>query len=113
MTQAEVRSAMDGLPDDIGDIYKLAMKRVQEQKKQIASLAKQVLSWVHFAKSPLSVKELQHAIAFEARAGHPCEDNLVSEDDILSACVGLVTFSAREGGEFIVQFVRKSPYPCN
>jgi ankyrin repeat protein len=67
------------------------MERIEGQVKDQEQLAKQVLSWITCAKRPLTVLELQHALAVEVGTLNLDEENLPDIGDIVSTCAGLVT----------------------
>jgi hypothetical protein len=66
------------------------MDRIEGQVKDQEELAKQVLSWITCAKRPLTVLELQHALAIEVGKPKLDEENLPDIEDIVSTCAGLV-----------------------
>jgi hypothetical protein len=57
-----VLRVLDNLPKEIDGIYDEAMERVERQPTT-KELSKRVLSWIIYASRPLSVEELQHALA--------------------------------------------------
>lgn len=67
------------------------MSRIQGQVPSSRDLAEQTLVWITRAKRPLSVLELQHALAMELGSSDLDEDNISQVTDILSVCTGLVT----------------------
>jgi ankyrin repeat protein len=67
------------------------MERIEGQVKNQEELAKEVLSWIVCAMRPLSILELQHALAIELNEPRLDESNLSDIGDIVSACAGLVT----------------------
>ncbi|KAI9668003.1 MAG: hypothetical protein M1821_000823 [Bathelium mastoideum] len=88
-----LRSALGKLPTGSGaydNAYEAAMDRVEGQLSDQTNLAKQVLSWITYAKRPLTTKELQHALAVEVDEVELDEDNISSIEDIISVCAGLV-----------------------
>ena len=73
------------------------MQRIYEQDKDDASLAEKTLSWVTFALRPLTVSELQHAIAtmyLENEDNDVFDDDLPDEEIILAVCAGLLIVDA-------------------
>ncbi|KAJ7589303.1 Pfs, NACHT and ankyrin domain protein [Mycena floridula] len=58
-----LHKALALLPDRIMDSYDEAMARIKAQGKDQYELAHQIFYWLAYAKSPLSIKELQHAVA--------------------------------------------------
>ncbi|KAF4998533.1 hypothetical protein FDECE_11751 [Fusarium decemcellulare] len=89
-----VRACLSKLPtgtEAYGRAYEEAMERIERQVVDREDLAKQVLSWLTHEKRPLSVTELQHALAVEVGDRDLDETNLPYIEDMVSACVGLVT----------------------
>ena len=52
-------------PKGLDDTYDEVMERICSQDEDYAQLAKRTLSWISYALRPLTVKEIQHAIAVE------------------------------------------------
>ncbi len=73
------------------------MERIDSQHIDQATLARKVLSWVFYASRPLTILEIQHALAVETGDTILDEDNLPEEGLLLSVCNGLVTYE-KEGG---------------
>jgi ankyrin repeat protein len=67
------------------------MDRIEGQLQDQEELAKQVLSWITCAKRPLTILELQHALAIEIGDSKLDEENLPQIEDMVSVCAGLVT----------------------
>ena len=58
-----VRDALDVLPAEVGATYREAIRRINAQSKDDKDLAESILVWVIYARRPLSLRELQHAVA--------------------------------------------------
>ncbi|OBT58034.1 hypothetical protein VE04_01415 [Pseudogymnoascus sp. 24MN13] len=89
-----VRTALKSLPSGSNaydEAYKDAMIRIEGQLLDQKGLAWQVLSWITCAKRPLTMVELQHALAIELGESSLDEDNLPQIEDMVSVCAGLVT----------------------
>ncbi|KAI0887892.1 uncharacterized protein GGS22DRAFT_197834 [Annulohypoxylon maeteangense] len=71
--------------------YQSAMERIEGQGPDRRELAKQVLSWIIYAKRPLTTRELRYALAVEPWERQMDEENLPQVEDMVSACAGLVT----------------------
>ncbi|KAF3916571.1 Ankyrin-3 [Dactylellina cionopaga] len=72
--------------------YENAMERIRcQNSSESEDLANQVLSWIIFAKRPLNISELQHAVAVELGESEFDEENVPEINDMVSACAGLVT----------------------
>lgn len=78
-------------------IYNGIMERIETQRSYMRERAKQVLSWISFAKRPLHKQELQHAMAIEVRKSELDEQNIPHIKDIISVCAGLVTIDEKSG----------------
>lgn len=72
-------------------MYDVAMERIRSQGDGCDELAKTILLWIVHALRPLSVRELQHALAVQPNADTIDEDDIPSIKTILSICAGLVT----------------------
>ncbi|KAH0543788.1 hypothetical protein FGG08_001970 [Glutinoglossum americanum] len=87
----EVRKALENLPKELDDTYKEAMQRIESQDEGDVKLAEGVLSWISFALRPLTIRELQHALAVELEDTDIDEEALSDEEILVSVCAGLVT----------------------
>jgi hypothetical protein len=67
------------------------MQRIWSQGEDDTKLAEQVLYWISFAFRPLTIRELQHALAIELEDIDIDEEALSDEDLLVSVCAGLVT----------------------
>ncbi|KAJ7735413.1 ankyrin repeat-containing domain protein [Mycena maculata] len=67
-----------------------AMQRIRNQNEDDKQLALLALTWVAYAKRPLSVAELQEALAIEPNANTLDTDDFVDIGLVLSACGGLI-----------------------
>jgi ankyrin repeat protein len=77
--------------DVLSSAYDQAMERINEQRAGFQLLAKNVLSWITCAKRPLTITELQYALAVEDSDSELDTDNLPEIEDMVSVCAGLVT----------------------
>jgi ankyrin repeat protein len=67
------------------------MERIDSQNNDYKQLAKRVLFWISFALKPITLKELQHALAVEPNESELDQDNVPDEELLASVCAGLVT----------------------
>ncbi|RYP22843.1 hypothetical protein DL765_001439 [Monosporascus sp. GIB2] len=67
------------------------MERIKGQVVDQEELAMQVLSWITCARRPLTIPELQHALAVEVGEPQLDEENLPQIEDMISVCAGLAT----------------------
>ncbi|KAJ7923122.1 ankyrin repeat-containing domain protein [Mycena leptocephala] len=89
-TIKRVREALKTLPKDLNDSYDSAMKRIEDQNMEERTIAHSALTWVVNAKRPLTVAELQAALAVEPGAQELDDDNILDIEIILAVCAGLV-----------------------
>ena len=87
---AQVTRALKNLPRGMEHAYDEAMKRIKHQDELDRALAYRVLSWITFACRPLSVKELQYALAVSPGMTQLDQDEMIFEECLTSYCVGLV-----------------------
>ncbi|KAK2798717.1 hypothetical protein FQN50_008755 [Emmonsiellopsis sp. PD_5] len=93
-TKKKVLSALDKLAKGSGALhlaYDEAIKTIENQLPGKAVLAKSVLSWITYAKRPLTTEELCHALAVELGEVELDPDNIPDVEDLVSVCAGLVT----------------------
>ena len=88
---------LDDLPPKLDVLYEQAVNRIQAQGEERADLAMVALKWVAYATQPLTVQDLQYAVARDVPADWSDEANLVPESLLISACCGLVTAEGTEG----------------
>lgn len=88
-TSEAIRGALNSAPEKYADYYRTTWDRIRQQDPDDANIGTKVISWIVCAKRPLKMKELQHALA-EGNDWQTREENILSEQDILSVCLGLV-----------------------
>jgi ankyrin repeat domain-containing protein 50 len=91
----QVRDALRNLPEDLNDIYNGTMDRICTQDRDDVRLAKRILSWISYALRPLSVREIQHALATSPGDTELDEEALLDEDLLISVCAGIVTIDQK------------------
>lgn len=89
LTRGDIRRALKSAPQKYADYYRKTWDRIQGQDPDNAKIATKVILWIVCAKRPLRMKELQHALA-EGDDWRTREENIPSEEGILSICLGLV-----------------------
>lgn len=94
--------------------YDETLERVNSQGVHDKDLAYRVFGWVAFSGRPLTVLELQYALAVEPGMTTLDPDNLYDEDLLESVCAGLVVmdwtytnFTHFQPEGPIMRFVRK------
>ncbi|KAK1913102.1 hypothetical protein P3342_005038 [Pyrenophora teres f. teres] len=74
----------------LNNIYKDALQRIKSHLDKHYELAKKVLSWITYARRPLTTAELCYALAAEPEEPELDPDNLPDIEDLLSVCASLV-----------------------
>jgi hypothetical protein len=74
----------------LDDAYREAMKRIEGQLSGDHELAKKVLSWIAFAKRPLTTAEICCALSVEPGDTDIDPENIPDVEDLVSVCAGLV-----------------------
>lgn len=73
------------------------MKRIESQSPNLRNLAIHALSWIVCAKRPLSILELQHALAIQTGSHSIDTEDVADATLIISVCVGLVSVDMESG----------------
>ena len=92
-----MKDALKSLPEGLNNTYDETMKRIDSQHPDHATLARKTLYWIFYAFRPLTILELQHALAVETSDSNLDDDNIPEQELLLSVCNGLVTYE-KEGG---------------
>ena len=100
----QVRAALENLPEGMDGTYDEAMERVERQDDIHKQLAKRVLSWITYAVRPLSVTELQHALAVMPDTTKLDPDDIIDDEILTSICAGLVVIDEERN---VIGLVRK------
>ncbi|EAQ88564.1 hypothetical protein CHGG_05183 [Chaetomium globosum CBS 148.51] len=94
LTKGDLKRALQSLGkgmEGLEKTYDQAMERIERQGRDHADRAKQILTWIVHSKRPLSVLELQHALAVQANTAALDTDFIPTAEVMLSLCAGLVT----------------------
>lgn len=83
---------MSQIPPKIEDLYASTVERIPEADAPLAHL---VLIWLIHCKGTLSIGDLQHAVAVTPDTYQFDHDTVVSEDDLLHICRGLITIDVQ------------------
>ncbi|KAF2787420.1 ankyrin, partial [Melanomma pulvis-pyrius CBS 109.77] len=92
-TAKEVKLTLSALSKSaaaLDDAYREALERIEGQRAGHSRLAKHVLSWITFAKRPLTTAEIRCALAVESDEAELDPENKPDVEDLVSVCAGLV-----------------------
>lgn len=87
---AAIIKALHTLPTELEKIYELALERIQHQSADGWEIATKLLSWVVYAYRPLTLSEIQHALAVNEGDDHFEESEISDADILLNVCGGLL-----------------------
>lgn len=103
-----VRNKLQTLPTTLTGTYDDAMQRIQNQAPDHSRVALKALAWVSYALRPLSLKELQHALAVEPGDRKLDEDLIMDGQSITQLCSGLAIVDQRTNVVNLVHYSTKS-----
>lgn len=101
-SQKALRQALKALttgPSAASDAFEGAMRRINDQPKEASLMAMRTLLLLTYARRPLTVDELCHAVAVDVdeEDGDFDEYNVPEMEDVLPSCAGLVVVQSRHG----------------
>jgi hypothetical protein len=83
------------------------MYRIESQNSDDKKIVERVLGWISFAKRPLSLLELEHALATEPGTERLDENNVIDQELITGTCAGLVTIDEESSLVRLVHYSTK------
>jgi hypothetical protein len=93
-TRRKIKNALETLPEGLDSIYEELMIRIKLQNpKDHAELAVKALGWIFYTVRPLTVTEIQHALAIEQGDPDLDQDGIPNRDLLISVCAGMVTIN--------------------
>jgi ankyrin repeat protein len=93
MTPRDVKVALAKLTKGAAALdiaYGQALHRIESQLEGHRELARKTLSWISLAKRPLTTAEICCALAVEPDEDEVDPENVLTSDDLVSVCAGLV-----------------------
>lgn len=108
--------SLEKLPSGIDAMYLLTLERINSQPEELLSVTQRLFVWLLHQVSPLTLEDLQYALAVSVD-GQPFNmSSIVPAELILSACHGLVVVSKNRFRRDTFRFIRESPHapikPC-
>jgi hypothetical protein len=108
-----VRRKLQTLLTTLIATYEEAMKRIQSQEPEYSSIALKVLAWVTYVFRPLSLKELQHALAVEPGEVDLDDEMVMEAHTITTLCAGLVIVDTATDKVSLVHYTTKHYFENN
>ncbi|KAG2011584.1 ankyrin repeat domain-containing protein 50 [Coprinopsis cinerea AmutBmut pab1-1] len=90
LTITSLRASLEQFPNKMTDMYRTTLQRVENQSPEHSALAKRVLLWVNYAQCPLSVRDIQCALAICPQTDTFKKDLVVDEATLIAVCYGLI-----------------------
>ena len=88
---AEIVTALENLPKDLDETYSRCVKKILTQSgPYFGADATKILPWIIQAVRPLTMIQLQQALAMNSTTGVIQYDQIPSEQDILRSCANLI-----------------------
>ena len=81
-----VRKKLRSLPTTLDGTYDEALQRIEALEDEHREIALKTLAWVSYAFRPLSLEELQHALAVEPDSTHLDEEDIIDGMRWISHC---------------------------
>lgn len=108
LTVRKLRQAINSLPKKLDETYDQAMQRIASQDEYQCELAYRILYWVSYSMRPLTVLEMQHALAVEPGDEDLDRDGFYDEELIVSVCAGLVTMDEKHDKIWLVHYTAQT-----
>ena len=99
-----VRKNLNALPTGVYATYEDTIERIEEQPEGDCQLAKRALSYLFYARRPLNVEELRHALAVEAEDTELDETAFPETEIILNSSAGLIRVDEKSGTARLVHY---------
>ncbi|KAL8885965.1 MAG: hypothetical protein Q9215_006266 [Flavoplaca cf. flavocitrina] len=114
-SRAAVKASLQRLPRQLNTTYDEALRRIEDQDEEHATLAKKVLSWILYASRSLTMVEVQHALAAESTETPQGVDEefIINPDDIIYSCAGLVTLDQKTNVIRMVHYSAQEYFSAN
>lgn len=85
-----LKNAIDNLPQELNELYDEAFRRIDAQNEDDREVANNLLRWVAYAYRPLTIPELEEALAIVPGGEDFDPEGLPLILDALNACAGLL-----------------------
>jgi ankyrin repeat protein len=96
LTPSQLQYALSTLPTGIDATYDNAMARMEKLSANRQRMVRKLLMWASYAQRPMSVQELEHAIAISRGSRYVPPDTIMSAKVLTSLSAGLVIIDENE-----------------
>lgn len=92
----DVKEELLRLPTKRYEIYRIAIARIQEQSQDSKNLGMRILAWVVHSWLPMTVPQLQHAIATRPGDKQFDKEGIIAAEELINHTAGLLTIQNDE-----------------
>lgn len=85
-----MREELLRLPTELYDVYAIAVRRIGEQSGRPKDLGMRILAWIIYAVRPLTVPELQHALATRTEDRRFDKEGILAANEFIARTAGLL-----------------------
>ncbi|KAH9484675.1 Vegetative incompatibility protein HET-E-1 [Psilocybe cubensis] len=96
-TMNSLSNSLDELSDDVQSMYLALMNRINSQKGEYPALAKRAITWIVYARRPLTVSELQHALGIREGSNSFSKRDIPVQDMLTTSSCGIIEIQSRSG----------------
>ncbi|PLN76154.1 ankyrin [Aspergillus taichungensis] len=110
INEKRIRKVIQRLQNNPGlydDAYDETMERINCQAHFAQGIAKTIFGWILFSKRPLSLLEIQHALAVEIGESEFDDTNIIDIEQLVSVCIGLVMVDRESNSLKFVHYTTK------
>src|SRR5271170_5570231 len=86
-----MKKALETMPMTLDDAFRRILERVESQDPMSATTALRTLTWVYYARRPLTIAELGEALVVEEGDPNRREDAIIESISIIDCCLSLIT----------------------
>jgi len=106
-TLEEFRAILESLPSGVQATYSCTLARIKSRSGGDSSLAMRAFLWLTYAFRPLTITQLQHALAISNDEGTFNQDDVTAQILLTYVCCGLVVVDQATN---IIRLARKYKY---
>lgn len=99
-----LKKAIENLPRELNELYDDALRRIDAQNEDDREVANSLLRWVAYAYRPLTIRELEEALAIVPGEEDFEPDGLPLIHHALNACAGLLVVDDETGQVRMVHY---------
>lgn len=96
-SRRHIKKALKSLPEGLFNAYDDAMDRFGAQGQYDIEIALRLMHWVFYAHRPLTILEIEHALAVEIEDPEFDPDGILEIDKLISSCAGMVVINEESG----------------